>query len=278
MQGFIRLLPGNHGHCHNRVHEKDIFDGRGKLFSQQSHCPKHLTERVISFSKLRGRHLSPLQRHALDCYHKDDIYNLRGNINNFKNTDILGAFFNLFDKLFFFGTIKERCRVQFSSVESRVSRLQGYSKFSAVGIVAFGERPKLRAKIKLYSGNETEPRRRLRLIGYIGTLLHEMIHTFLELWSCPNRDCNRRHEANGVTGHGYLFLDISYALQRAAMDRGLLGLDLDVTNECSLAEELKEAGRREIPRHRLAGWGFRYEYVVRAMGMLGAPVCTFRPR
>ena len=226
---------------------------------------------------MRGRHLTPLQKHALDCYQKDDIYNLRGNIDNFKNNDILGAFFNLFDKLFFFGTIKERCRVQFSHVESRESGLQGYSEVSPKGLIGLGP-PKLYGKIRLYSGNEKEPRRPERLIRYLGTLLHEMIHTFLELWMCPHRDCSRRHETSGVTGHGYLFLDISWALQKAAKDKGLLGLDLDLTNELSLAQELKVAGRG-IPRDRLAGWGFKYDLLARGMNMLGAPaVFTFRPR
>ena len=90
-----------------------------------------------------------------------------------------------------------------------------------------------------------------RLLYYLGTLLHEMVHAFLMLWGCDRSSCPKNE------GHGGTFLDIAYALAKATRDSGFLNLKISLGLTVSLAVELQKTGERVPSDSQLARWGIR---------------------
>jgi hypothetical protein len=74
-----------------------------------------------------------------------------------------------------------------------------------------------------------------RVQDYVGTLLHEMIHAFISIYSqrgdgyCPDR---------GYTGHGLAWQFIAHAAEQAVGDPKLLGLQLNLGRGTSLYLEM----------------------------------------
>jgi hypothetical protein len=74
--------------------------------------------------------------------------------------------------------------------------------------------------------------------AYVETLLHEMIHAFLELWTCDHRGCIDGFEKLGKTRHGKVWQEVALAIEDSVRDAGFLNLDLYLNRETSLALEI----------------------------------------
>jgi hypothetical protein len=95
---------------------------------------------------------------------------------------------------------------------------------------------------------------RERRIRQLGTLLHEMTHAFLELYSCFCQDCRRKLKHLGPTGHGFAWQDAAFAIELAANDPSFLNLPVELGRYAALRTDLAEANE-EAPRE-LSRWGF----------------------
>ncbi|PMD38387.1 hypothetical protein L207DRAFT_585289 [Hyaloscypha variabilis F] len=91
------------------------------------------------------------------------------------------------------------------------------------------------AVIFIYKDLQGHPMERLRI--YIQTLLHEMIHAFIQIYACFCSRCKTKYEdQEGKTGHGQAWQSIAYEIE--IFVRNELGLDLDLNRVISIAEEL----------------------------------------
>lgn len=104
--------------------------------------------------------------------------------------------------------------------------------------------------------------RRKRLGWYVSVLLHEMIHVFLQLFTCRQEGCYSSLRHVGKTGHGFAFQQIAYVVEKAVGDRRFLDLRLDLNRCKSLAQELVKSRVEELPGSLwLERWGLRYRDV-----------------
>jgi len=71
------------------------------------------------------------------------------------------------------------------------------------------------------------------------------------LWGCDRSSCPKNE------GHGETFLDIAYALAKAARDSGFFNLKVSLGLTVSLAVELQKTGERVPSDSHLARWGIR---------------------
>jgi hypothetical protein len=68
----------------------------------------------------------------------------------------------------------------------------------------------------------------------------------------------------GQTGHGCVWQDIALALERAARDPNLLGLNVTLNRDFALASELRKDGRRPS-REVCRRWDISYSKVERIL-------------
>lgn len=136
-----------------------------------------------------------------------------------------------------------------------------------------GERPRTGKKfvIILYDLKDYKKEHDLdwneTLSFYISTLLHEMIHGFFSLWACEHVDCKEDWHKVGKMGHGCAWQDVAVAIETAAKDDSLLGLELDLGREEALAEELLGTGRRlgDVSDRELERWCLKRSAVRKAV-------------
>jgi len=102
--------------------------------------------------------------------------------------DILRAYFDLFDKLFFGGTLKGHCELRLTSFSSLNSRTGLHKHIICL-------RPsrnflKLRKIIVVYRPY-WHTNKRDRYLYRIGTVLHEMVHAFFGAYDCLEKTATK---------------------------------------------------------------------------------------
>ncbi|KAF8849037.1 hypothetical protein BDZ45DRAFT_697895 [Acephala macrosclerotiorum] len=251
--------------AHRRIHEETLAQADRVLFMERRHNSIWLAEKAVSFSKRRGDQLINRQNAALLKYRTDTIFVL-GKINaHYTDEKVLGAYATIFDDLFFFGSLFPRCRIFLvKGKREETPNLRGHTTHQEIN--------KLKRKAPFFEKHlETEitiiklPERDrpARLRNYLGTLLHEMIHAFLEIWGCCIEGCYDLWQQQGVRGHGYAWQDAASALEFAVQDRELLGLKLDLGRLKPLAVDVVYE-RQPVPSsEELTMWGMRYADVIR---------------
>jgi hypothetical protein len=153
------------------------------------------------------------------------------------------AFFYLFDGLFFFGSLQGRINLLIE--KESYQETKGYRGItSGDSKIRMALRMKQKRQRIIMWRDEKSSSRLLLLLGYIGTLLHEMIRAFFALWAC---DCCRRAVENGgLTGHGRAWQDLALALETAYTDHRLLGIvNMCLGRQNSLAFEVSLSGDRQ---------------------------------
>jgi hypothetical protein len=214
---------------HKKARTHALVEGLENPFTENRHRATYLAEKLVSFSSRRGDQLTRLQKLALLRFHDNKVYDLRDHI-EYSDHKVVRAYIDLFDELFFFGTLS-------SPVRFRLEHKRIYGKFGAV-------RPEYslgkRCKVVLYDRLPEENTRYKRLRGYLGTLLHEMIHAFFRLWACDYDECSYTWDSIGKRGgeHGVAWQDVAFALEKAVRDEKLLNLDLKLDREAAFALEL----------------------------------------
>ncbi|KAG9233473.1 hypothetical protein BJ875DRAFT_485112 [Amylocarpus encephaloides] len=144
---------------------------------------------------------------------------------------IFEAYLGLFDQLFFFESFRGLITLVLSPEQSRKVIKLGNT-------TAHLTENNLKFTITLYQQTKKKVYPSAVLERMIATLLHEMVHAFVKLYSCPK--CSGGWENDGIQGHGMLFLDIVAIASKAARTKGLLTRRIPL--EVSLARELRGFG------------------------------------
>lgn len=232
-------------HSHRRIYEEQLYENPEATFKQGRHNSRNLADLIISFSKHRGSTLSDSQNSALNSFYTKPEYDLRDHI-QFSTAEVVSAYFSLFDDLFFFGSLRDRCNLALDREESSYTGSRGQMtligtevriKRRVLGLVekTFGEQG---WTIVLNPPREEFPGRYAMMKAYVETLLHEMIHAFLELWTCDHKGCIDGFEKLGKSRHGKVWQEVALAIEDSVRDAGFLNLDLYLNRETSLALEI----------------------------------------
>jgi hypothetical protein len=259
-------------HSHRRVDEAQLYETTELPFKQGRHDAQDLAELVIAFSKHRGSTLSEIQESALHSFHTETKYDLRDHI-TIPISAVIPAYFVLFDDLFFFGSLRDRCNLAIDREESldvgRRGQMIGTEvkvKKKVFGLVerTVGEQ---RCVIVLNSHWAEFLGRHAMLKGYVETLLHEMCHAFLELWTCGHSGCVDGFDKLGKTRHGWIWQDVALAIENVVRDKHFLNLDLCLNREMSLALEVVTMDEF-VRRKDLERWGMRHRDVADAIDIV----------
>ena len=231
---------------HRKVKKRKLWSHKHneEPFSLHRHGLQELSVLLISSAKDRGNGLSSCQAMELSRFRTKAKYDLRDHVTGYSREDVLKAYFYLFDELFFFGSIGPHCALHLKVVEARTDKATLNGKTQSLG--------KGRNILTIYL-RKLEDRTRLEaMLGYVGTLLHEMIHVFMYCWACDHGRCADAIREDGA-GHGPVWQDVAYALELAVRDRGFLGLKISLARADSLALEIHRTGKWPA-RNKLAGW------------------------
>jgi hypothetical protein len=171
---------------------------------------------------------------------------------------ILEEYYEVFNEIFF-STALQHNRSTFNMIragtdewKARKNELRAYTTYKRPSV---SSREEAQASIHIFeiveSGNET---RAQGMQSYIGTLLHEMIHAFIQVYTCRCAHCVKKHteyEREGQTGHGRTWQVIAHAVEKFCCNE--LGLELDLSRAYALAEEI-HATRVEMPYGDCLDW------------------------
>lgn len=191
------------------------------------HKLEDLARVAVKNSKNRGNSLTSMQKEALKEAGKSIP------ANNVSTRDIILFYEPIFDKLFFFGSLKGRLNITASGKWTFSEGNYGWTAPKT-------RRPDM-AKIVI---NTLAPGTQKRVLDHMGTLIHEMIHAFILIYALPQYTYNMAYQnfANdGYTGHGVAWHDIAYALEKAVTDPTLWGVKLWLGRDNSMQAELRAA-------------------------------------
>lgn len=128
---------------------------------------------------------------------------------------VLDTYFKVFNHAFFFGSLSN---VGFTLYSSRREEGGLYGRCRSVGVDSVES-----AHIEIYKLKSNFDREK-KLLSYLGTLLHEMIHALFAIYACDADDCRDRSENEGAKRHGPAFQTLIRTICRSAEIE--LGLDL----------------------------------------------------
>ena len=173
-----------------------------------------------------------------------------GQCSRFTDSEIVEAYFHLFDSLFFFSSLKDRC-----TAELVPKTREGLNHFTIKSVsAANGER---HSRISIHGLGEesgyTRKDRKAGLRAYLGILLHEMIHVFLYTYSCRIGACNRLLQGMAGLGHSEAWMEIAFAIENSV--KVLLGLEVDLLRKWCLVTELSLNGE-PVKNVEVKKWGF----------------------
>ncbi|KAE9375788.1 hypothetical protein N431DRAFT_463852 [Stipitochalara longipes BDJ] len=229
---------------HLKVNTRKLWSQKHNAFTLHRHSLHDLSLLLVSNSKARDDNLSSYQKIELDSFHRDAIFDLRNNITGYPRSDVLKAYFYLFDELFFCRSLGDHCDLRFSVVEPRTDGAELTGRTESLG--------KGRNRLTIYLRRSEERTRWEAMSRYVGTLLHEMIHVFMFCWACDHGRCADAIEEDD-RGHGLVWQDVTYALELAANDRRLLDLNISLERAEMLALEVHRT-RKWPAVSQLAGW------------------------
>ena len=108
--------------------------------------------------------------------------------NNMSNEYDIQAFFDIFDDIFFLGSLKENTRMGIHD-----SRPHDHIRASCMDTTSYGKTTCLITAKKQFLDDTLQ---------YVEVLLHEMVHAYMALYACRTENCHARPENIGVSGHG----------------------------------------------------------------------------
>jgi hypothetical protein len=217
-------------------HEKHLPTNQLKL---SRHSPLDLAERVKEWSGRRDHNLNPRQRATMGHYRTAQIFSTR-NTGNYKEEDILEAYFKLVDDLFFGGTLAAYCKLNLIPTprfENGGHHKMGDCQKNTTEDF-FGYIEKTCCIIRIWTRHDIADHRARRL-AQLGTMIHEMIHAYFQIYSCENQVCRDKLEHLGKTGHGFAWQDAAYAIVIAANNMKYLNLPIELSRCSSMVSELR---------------------------------------
>ena len=233
---------------HKTVSKTELERGTKRL-TQGRHDATWLAERAISCAK--QKELSPIQRRAFSYLTEqaDKLNSLSSSDRGmYDNLVIYAKFFNQF---YFFGSLREDVRLELHPQEATKAKRLGEST-----VIPDGRGVTIRIQIFTRVQEQPNPQKRWKL--YMGTLIHEMIHAYLLLYSCSYQDCSSTWEKCGEYDHGVAFLDMAKVLQMDLKERDIV--DIEPNLESSLARELVLSNRTP-EREFVDLWGLDWRFL-----------------
>lgn len=196
-------------HTHKHVSEHDRRSAASNLFEARSHHPGDLRRWIYEYISNAGSGTSSRQRRARSQLRNGTL----GNHTSYSSdlNSVAKAYLPIFDDLFFFGSLKERCTVSLKSLDDHTS---GYSN------VRIHDNGGDTCTIYIDMKGSGDVKKLL------GTLAHEMVHAFIRLFSCLADECD--WERHGRTGHGRTWEVIARAIERSVNADFGLGIDLGI--------------------------------------------------
>ena len=144
--------------------------------------------------------------------------------------EILGVYLRILDKAFFFGAIAKVCRLQVEAEHGQSYRANYSPSRKTIVLVLEGQTTGCFIGI---------------LKDYIAKLLHEMLHAFLQIYTCQCSECRANGNAiadRDTTGHREQWVDSLRAIQSALFRD--LGWNLDLGIPESVSLEVTQTGWR----------------------------------
>jgi hypothetical protein len=131
-------------------------------------------------------------------------------------------YFELFNKIFFFGALtKDFCELKFVE-EVGVSREEWHRNSTHDDAEGYTTDPRRRlfyqgrTKISIFEQKDDVSKATL-LRRYLGTLLHEMIHAFIHIYICLPPSCEAQTaQLEGSSGHGITWHRLAKAFEEFA--------------------------------------------------------------
>jgi hypothetical protein len=218
------------------------------------HSAQQLTHTLTSFL---GHHdLSRSQAAALYRFYLITIALKHNSYQKLEDDGILQDYFNMFNDIFFYGSLKDYTKVEFKTSQEMGFGCFGHctSRWSPLN-----ERrniPDNFAALILFQNLSTELDfcfRSARLSHYLGTLLYEMLHAYYGIYMCRcNRECRKSGKltVDGRTGHAQLWLEAAIAIERATIP--LLGVRLDLGLHGTMCDEYGHNCKMTAPQEVLS--------------------------
>lgn len=190
-------------HRHRGIKERHLREGYRNIFKPELFSSSSLARHVVAFSKLRGSAMTRMQAKAMHRFHHEKIYDLSQKIHTVRggasgsasDIDVFQAYCDLFDDLFFFGSLKGNCKFHLGeegdAEKSGETASRDETKKRSLkrrGRIFYVEVQK-RCDIYLYAPSVRSSSRAERLLVVLGSLLHGMAHAFLILWACHHKGC-----------------------------------------------------------------------------------------
>ena len=225
---------------HLQVQTHKLWSHTEKAFTQNRHSVLDLSRMLISNSKVRGNGLSDDQKSVLRDLRREAIYDLGNSNTGYSRIDVLKAYFDLFDEIFFFGSLggHGRCEMGVRCRKTGEVTLGGttetlYKNDRLIRQLTGTKR--LRLLITVYVMKSEERRSRYcALLEYCGTLLHEMIHAFLQCWACDYDGCSDAKDRLGQA-HG----PMCRCLERNLLSSSKLSRDFRF-QRCHISKDFKD--------------------------------------
>jgi hypothetical protein len=207
------------GHCAGGVGNTDGW-------IHLAHTHEEVQQRLL-------KNESKQRQYAVDYFWNKNLENL----NIFPTRHALDSwnvqkYFELFNKIFFFGALTEDfCELKFVE-EVGVSREEWHRNSTHDDAEGYTTDPRRRlryrgrTKISIFEQKDDVSKATL-LRRYLGTLLHEMIHAFIHIYICLSPSCEAQTaQLEGSGGHGITWHRLALAFEEFAGN--WLGLELDL--------------------------------------------------
>lgn len=218
-----------------------------------NHQPAHLALAIRRYIQPQESQLTNIQKTAIKKWNKLDILNCTDQSRFVPTQDILEKYFHIFDNLFFGGTLEKNVTI----VASEVSNMEAGNRGIACQHYDMTHNCYIpQSTITIYDHQDPNLRDRIEVI--MSTLIHEMCHAFFQVYGCVSNCCDNGSLELGPRGHGIMFQEMAYDIERMAASKRVLGFDLDLGRYISLLTEISDkADWKE--QMNVSRWGFDEE-------------------
>jgi hypothetical protein len=220
---------------HEWVHSSQLArNSKETPLKQDAHDPVDLATWACTFiTNFRQGNPSPRQQAAINRFQSANFGDL--SINFASDYQAVEAYLKVFDDMFFFGSLNDITKLSIMD-----SKHRGTETCASVEKIPDGNGGSTSiCHIPLYSRSYMR-NDHAWLLGYLlGSLLREMIHGYLTIYSCEC--CWDSPKGSGMGGHGEAWQRIAHGIEEAVREK--LNLKLDLKRATYLASELLIGGR-----------------------------------
>jgi hypothetical protein len=200
-------------HNHELVSEHDLRRPTESLFTPHGHSAADLSWWACGYIKNAIKSPASLQRQARDFLKSERI---SWEYDSYHMETAAGQCLRIFDDLFFFGSLVNRCTITWASLGPHILG----QTFLSPG----APRCDIELDIK-FTGDSA-----FDTILLLSTLIHEMCHTFLPIYACDVSGCREKREHSGETGHSSVWEAMAVAVEWTALRAFNMKLDLGISS------------------------------------------------